>query len=696
MNDVTPPEPEIRPARPAFWQRLSVVWLVPVLALAISLGVAWQNYSHRGRLVEISFANATGVVAGSTAIKFRDVTVGTVEKVSFTGDLSRVIITARIDRDVIPFLDEDAQFWVVRPQVSVRGISGLDTVLSGVFIEGSWNSQRGTARRSFTGQDEPPLVRPGQPGTQIELHARDGNKLAAGAPILHKGVKVGYIEEPRLSPSGDGVVVQAFIEGPHDRRITSATRFWDTSGFSVSLGTAGVTLNMSSLASLVEGGVSFDTLISGGDPITQGQVFDIYEDEAAARESLFNDATAAPDDLHLSVLFDGSVSGLTPGADVRFRGVRIGEVSDLIAQVEEVDGRRRIRLLVNLTIKPSRLGFGDDLSAEGVMTLLQDYVARGLRARLATSSILTGALIVELVELTEYTPATIDMEAKPYPVLPATEAELSDFDATAEGVFERINALPVEELLSSAISLMDSLERLANDQALQETPRTMNALLDEARALIGSADTQAVPGEVRAAIGDLRKITGELEQAGTVAKLNEAIDSAASAAANIDTAAADLPEITEQVKALGDKANSLAVEELVDAATRALASIDALIGTEDARQLPPALTGALNQVRGFLAELREGGAIGNVNSALASAEAAADAVENAAASLPALSERLSRVVAEAEALLGSYGERSRFNAETLATFRDIQSAANAIRTLARTLERDPNSILFGK
>ena len=224
----------------------------------------------------------------------------------------------------------------------------------------------------------------------------------------------------------------------------------------------------------------------------------------------------------------------------------------------------------------------------------------------------------------------------------------------------------------------------------------MNALLDEARALIGSADTQAVPGEVRAAIGELRKITDELEQAGTVAKLNEAIDSAASAAANIDTAAADLPEITEQVKALGDKANSLAVEELVDAATRALASIDALIGTEDARQLPPALTGALNQVRGFLAELREGGAIGNVNSALASAEAAADAVENAAASLPALSERLSRVVAEAEALLGSYGERSRFNAETLATFRDIQSAANAIRTLARTLERDPNSILFGK
>ena len=193
---------DIRPAKQSVVRRLSIVWLVPLLALAISLWAAWQNYAERGTLITISFENAAGISAGETEIKYRDVTVGEVEEVEFSPGLAEVLVHARIDNTVAPYLDDDAQFWVVRPDVSVRGITGLETVLSGVFIEGNWDTEADVAQTEFTGHESPNLIRANQRGTRIVLRADDGGSIAAGAPVLHKGIQVGYLEEPQLSFDG--------------------------------------------------------------------------------------------------------------------------------------------------------------------------------------------------------------------------------------------------------------------------------------------------------------------------------------------------------------------------------------------------------------------------------------------------------------------------------------------------------------
>ena len=149
---------DVRPAR-SRGANLSIVWFVPLLALAVSLWAAWQNYADRGTLITISFENAAGIAAGETVIKYRDVTVGDVESVTFAEGLGEVLVEARIDKTVAPFLDDDAQFWVVRPDVSVRGITGLETVLSGVFIEGNWDTDADVAQTRFTGLETPNLTR---------------------------------------------------------------------------------------------------------------------------------------------------------------------------------------------------------------------------------------------------------------------------------------------------------------------------------------------------------------------------------------------------------------------------------------------------------------------------------------------------------------------------------------------------------
>src|SRR6056297_3221328 len=153
-------------ARRSLWDRVSIVWLVPIGALVIALGVAWQTWSDRGPLITISFSSASDVSANQTELKFRDVTVGVVENVGFTEDLRRVEVQVRLDKEVAPYVDDRALFWVVQPEVSAQGISGLSTVLGGVYIEGSWDAEPGGTALEFRGLDSPPVARPDQEGRE--------------------------------------------------------------------------------------------------------------------------------------------------------------------------------------------------------------------------------------------------------------------------------------------------------------------------------------------------------------------------------------------------------------------------------------------------------------------------------------------------------------------------------------------------
>ena len=140
MPETEPPAPEVdAPSAEPRPRAISLVWLVPLLALLLALGVAWRTYSERGPLIEIVFENAAGVEAGQTAVRFRDVNVGVVERTALSPDLKKVIVTARIDKVVAHFLDADAEFWVVRPSVSAQGVTGIETVISGVYIEAFWD-----------------------------------------------------------------------------------------------------------------------------------------------------------------------------------------------------------------------------------------------------------------------------------------------------------------------------------------------------------------------------------------------------------------------------------------------------------------------------------------------------------------------------------------------------------------------------
>lgn len=568
VMDVTPP-------KRSFWRNLSPIWLVPILAAIVTLGIAWQNYSKRGTLVEITFQNASGITPGDTALRLRDVNIGIVEKVRFSHDLAQVIISARIDRDIASNLPEDASFWIVRPQISASGVSGLSTVLSGAYIETAFVPKTGAGATTFVGLEKAPLVAPGDTGRRITLRTSNASHLVSGAPVLYRGIRVGHIEAIRLADGADGVLLDAFIESPDDKRLTTAARFWETSGISLTVGMGGVRLDMADLASIIAGGIAFDTNFAGGGPLSEDTTFTLFPDEDTARAAV----GVAQNALHLTIRFDGSVQGLEVGTDVRFHGLRVGEVTAISSRIIEEGDETDVFTEVDIAIDPVAMGLPDGAGPADLEAFLTGEVEAGLRARLSTTGFLGRSFIVDLAIIPEAAPAILQKPDGELPIMPSVAPDLSSLN-TSKGLIARLDKLPVEKLLDQAISLMAATEKL--------------------------------------------------------------------------------------------------------------------IRSEGAQELLPAFSAALGEVRSTLAELQDGNVVKNFNDTLSSAGSAATSIAEAAKTLPQLVDQLDRVLNEAERMVSAYGARSSFNEEILAALREARGAARSLSQLARAIERNPNSLLFGR
>ncbi|MEX0310339.1 MAG: intermembrane transport protein PqiB, partial [Tateyamaria sp.] len=525
----TPPPVSIAPARKSMFGRASFVWIIPIMALAISLAVAWQSYASRGPLIEIVFESAAGIKKRETELRYRDVAVGVVEDLKFAEDLSGVIAHVRMDKDVAPFIDVAATFWVVTPELTTRGVSGLDTVLSGVYIEGDWDADIGPPQTRFNALAETPLFRFGQEGLQITLRTTPGGSLTDDSPITFRGIEVGRVGKAQISRAGNFAIADAIIYHPHSDLITPSTRFWDTSGFTFSVGTNGAEIDFSSVATLLAGGVTFDTFVSGGGTVRDGALFEVFADETVARNSLFRQPEI--ETLEMRVVFDENISGLAVDAPVELSGLRIGQVQSVSGIIDpDTFGDNRVRLNAVLSVQPARLGLQNEVSREAALNFLVTRIAEGLRARLATGGLLSGGLKIELVQVDDAPPTVVRTGDGIIPIIPTTDSEISDVTATVEGVVSRINNLPIEELLASAIDFLDGASSFVADPDLRETPGDVRAVLEELRTVIASEDVRAIPVTLNAALGRIESLLADLEETQVADRLVAAVDAAAGAA----------------------------------------------------------------------------------------------------------------------------------------------------------------------
>jgi len=482
----TPPSAEELPT-PAVQNRRWIprlVWVVPIAAAVIGISLLIRNWENAGPQITISFLSGEGVQVGKTLVKYRDVTVGQVSSVVLSADHQTVVVTANLSKDAAGLLKEDTQFWIVRPRFGVGSVSGLDTLLSGVYI----GMKTGTAARrehEFVGLENPPALAHGPHGRELQLHAARVGSLSIGSPVYFRQFQVGRVIDENLLPDGS-TRVTAFVEAPYDGFVKPVTRFWNASGIDVKLGADGLKVQTESLAAVLAGGLAFDdgpteaAQAAAGIP---GQ-FTLYKNET--------EAMAPPDGEphYVRMRFAQALRGLDVGAPVEFVGVNIGSVIAVDLGYEPRD--KSFPVIVTAKLYPRRMGDAYEIltaqgkteSEETLAAFVGTLVQRGLRAQPRSASLLTGKLYVAL----DFLPASprVNFDASDRPVeLPTVNGSFQELEANIGRLVKKVNDLPLEQIAADLhTDLTDLHETLSELHG-----RVLPGAVDTLSALRGTLDT---------------------------------------------------------------------------------------------------------------------------------------------------------------------------------------------------------------
>ncbi|MGO3057518.1 intermembrane transport protein PqiB [Halomonas sp. AOP43-A1-21] len=486
-------EPDLNKAKSSRQTRLSPIWIVPIVAIIIGLWLVYDNYTSRGTLITLTMNNAEGIEAGNTLIRSRNVEIGLVQNVQLSEDLSSAVITARIQPQADKLLREDSRFWVVKPRIGREGISGLGTVLSGAYIQ----LEPGTSeeqRREFPVSDVPPVATAGMAGLNISLISQLGNSLRVGDPVSYQGYTVGRVEEASFDPESRTMQHQVFIEEPYAQLVTDSTRFWSSSGVDFRLDANGFRVNVESLEALLGGGVTFGVPedLPMGRKVEAGAQFNLYADEDDAREGTFNRY------LEYVLLVDDTVRGLSRGAPVEFRGVRMGTVAAVPWNftAPQPDSRARFAIPVLIRIEPQRLGIENtDVDLEEWEARLNRLFSIGLRASLKNGNLLTGALFVDLNFQRDSEERYIAETFSNRTVFPTVAGGFAQIQAQITSLLDKLNALEVEPLLAGLDRNLQASERMLDE--VRDVSTSLNQLLND-------PETQAVGGNLNATLEELR------------------------------------------------------------------------------------------------------------------------------------------------------------------------------------------------
>jgi len=516
MSD--PLETSANPGQPDVLERRrfpSLIWLVPLVAALIGVSMLVHAWLSAGPEIAIVFQAATGLEAGKTPVKYKDVTVGLVSRITLNEDGSHVLVLVSMDKSAESLVRADSRFWIVRPRIGLAGVSGIDTLFSGAYL-GIDTGHAEESGKTFVGLETPPTIINGAPGKSFVLHADDLGSLDIGSPIYYRRIQVGRIASYQLDKDGRGVSLQIFIDAPYDSFVAAQTRFWNASGIDVALGANGLKLNTQSLTTLLAGGIAFATPPAAAAETSSAaqSVYELAKDQQTAM--------APPDGspLHIELHFERSLQGLSIGAPVQFAGQELGRVTSINLDYDPV--KQRFPSVVGIELYPQRLGRTLDKlpkTKDGTdpSLFLRRMVDQGLRAQARSANLLTGQLYIAIDFVSNAPKVAFDMAARPL-VLPTINGDFDRIQEQVANIVAKVDKIPLDSIgrhLDASLASLDQTLKQANAQVLPEATRT----LQQAQQTFGSAQGMLADDaplqqnlnqslqEVRRAAHSLRELT---------------------------------------------------------------------------------------------------------------------------------------------------------------------------------------------
>jgi paraquat-inducible protein B len=503
---------QVLPAAPVrHRRRIPLVWIVPFLTALIALYLAWDTFSKRGPTITISFDTAAGLTPGQSQLKYRNVVMGTVKSIAIAPDLANVLVTIETVREAESLLTDKTIFWVVKPQLFAGNVSGLDTILSGSYIGMRPDARGGNPQHDFVGQQDPPVLQASAKGTTFRLNTKRLGSISLGAPVFFRDIDVGTVLGWDLHDLANSVTIHAFVRAPFDQYVRNDSSFWDASGVSIKFGSDGIDVQLESLRAVLLGGIAFDTPQGSTQPIAKAdQAFELFKNLDQAKAAGFGEQ------IKLVSYFPGSVAGLTPGADVTFHGLKIGEVTDVgLVFDQQTD---RVLAPVRYRVEAGRVA--NLAKAQGMEPekIAEQMIQRGLRATLESPSLITGAKIVAFQVVPDAKPGELRKVGDHY-VIPS--AEVGGFDSitrAASELLSKINRIDFDRIGNSLLNAATGIDNTVNGPQIKATLAALEKAMLDVQDIARKLDKDATP-----ALRRLPEIAQQLQDA--VTKANRLIGS---------------------------------------------------------------------------------------------------------------------------------------------------------------------------
>jgi len=506
---MTPDQPPEAQAELRRHVGFSWIWLLPLATVLLVGYLVIKLISDRGPTISISFESADGLTAQQTQVKYKAVTLGTVEQIDLADDLAHVVVKVRMSDQSAALLTDKARFWVARPRLGggLSGVeTGLETLVSGAYVAVDPGPKGGKRQTEFKGLEKPPSVRSDEPGTAFFLQTEALGGLGEGAPVFYRDVAVGEVLSADLDDTSKApsVRVRIFVRAPYDRKVVPETRFWNSSGIRVNTGASGLRVELQSLKSLLSGGIAFRAPLEAEQHARSPaeSTFRLYADEPQAAVGFYSEG------IPYVSYFQSSVRGLSEGSQVQMFGKQLGSVMHIdLVKDPRPSHRGQLAARVAFVLQPERALSETDrqtMQPDGIRALVRDQ----MRVVLASSSLLTGQkeLSLQFVPGSK-APDMLSEEAGAL-VLPSEGQDLQDLSGSLAQILNKVNSIPFEEIGSNASHALASLDRTVGGPELQRAIASLDEALQDVGGLAREAKTNLGP-----ALARLPRISEKLESA---------------------------------------------------------------------------------------------------------------------------------------------------------------------------------------
>lgn len=501
-------------------KNISAVWIVPIIALLIGAVLLFDHYTKIGKTIFIVAKNADGITSGKTEIKVRSVSVGKIVKVSLSDDLNSVILTATMNKDANKLLVEDSKFWLIKPRVNTQGVSGLDTLITGMYID-LYPGKSSNEKDNFELIDETVLIGNQTEGKYIQLlDTTSESKIQPGQPISYHGYEVGTIVSSKLSIESRRMEYVGFIYSPYDNLVTTNSKFWMTSAVDLNFGNKGFSLKIGTFDNFLKGGVTFDVPRgkSLGNPIKNNAVFNIYKSENSVEEPDYKN------NVDFVVMLPKYVNDLEEGTPVEFAGMQVGVVKEKKLRDNYLfNALDESNIPVVISIQKERFDPDNEISMDKFKETLLSFLQKGIKASIEKSGFLPGNTFVVIYEDPSSESSHMNTYHNMY-VIPGSISEIDSIPKKLGKLVDNINSIDFNKI---GTNLNKSLE------SLDDTLKELKTLSGNLARMTNNEEQQKLLGNINKSLLQLQKTLDSYSEnssmyyeiSSTLKSINNLIDS---------------------------------------------------------------------------------------------------------------------------------------------------------------------------